>query len=253
VSEVHEAATRGFQAAAEVYERTRPDYPAEAIDRLIQELEIGRSATVLDMGAGTGKLTRMLLPTGARLVGLDPVEGMRRVLVGAVPEAIVVGGAVEAMPFGETTFDAVVAGQAFHWFHGERALEEIHRVLRVSGRMGLIWNIRDQSVPWVARLTEIIERYETGAPREATGRWRRAFSSTSYFGTLHQLRFHHEQRLDQEGLVERVASMSFIATLPPERRDRVLGEVRRLAEESADRTGTLVLPYNTDLYWCARA
>jgi SAM-dependent methyltransferase len=253
VSEVHEAAARGFQAAAEVYERSRPDYPAEAIDRLIQELEIGRSATVLDMGAGTGKLTRMLLPTGARLVGLDPVEGMRRVLVGAVPEAVVVGGAVEAMPFGETTFDAVVAGQAFHWFHGERALEEIHRVLRVSGRMGLIWNIRDQSVPWVARLTEIIDRYETGAPREATGRWRRAFSSTTYFGTLHQLRFHHEQRLDQEGLVERVASMSFIATLPPERRDRVLGEVRRLAEESADRTGTLVLPYNTDLYWCARA
>jgi SAM-dependent methyltransferase len=253
VSEVHEAAARGFQDAAEVYERSRPDYPAEAIDRLVQELEIGRSAMVLDMGAGTGKLTRMLLPTGARLVGLDPVEAMRRVLVAAVPEAIVVGGTVEAMPFPETTFDAVVAGQAFHWFHGEGALAEIHRVLRVSGRMGLIWNIRDQSVPWVARLTEIIDRYETGAPREATGRWRIAFSSTSYFGTLHQLRFHHEQRLDREGLVERVASMSFIAALPPERREEVLGEIRRLAEESADGSGTLVMPYNTDLYWCVRA
>jgi SAM-dependent methyltransferase len=253
VSEVHEAAARGFQAAAEVYERSRPDYPGEAIDRMIQDLEIGRTATVLDMGAGTGKLTRMLLPTGARLVGLDPVEAMRRMLIAAVPEALVVGGTAEALPFGEASFDAVVAGQAFHWFRGEQALAEIHRVLRPSGRMGLIWNVRDHAVPWVARLTEIIDRYEAGAPREATGDWRRAFSSTTYFGTLHQRRFHHEQRLDREGLVDRVASMSFIAALPPERRQEVLTEIRRLAEENADGSGILVMPYNTDLYWCVRA
>jgi SAM-dependent methyltransferase len=253
VSEVHEAAARGFQAAAEVYERSRPDYPEEAIDRMIQDLEIARAATVLDMGAGTGKLTRMLLPTGARLVGLDPVEAMRRMLVAAVPDAWVVGGTAEALPFGEASFDAVVAGQAFHWFRGEQALAEIHRVLRPAGRMGLIWNVRDQAIPWVARLTEIIDRYEAGAPREATGDWRRAFSATTYFGTLHQRRFRHEQRLDREGLVERVASMSFIAALPPGRREEVLDEIRRLAGENADRSGILVMPYNTDLYWCARA
>jgi SAM-dependent methyltransferase len=250
---VHDAAARGFQASAGEYERSRPDYPEEAVDRLIQELEISRAATVLDLGAGTGKLTRMLEPTGARLVALDPVEAMRRLLTEVVPGVPVVGGKAEAMPFRDGAFDGVVAGQAFHWFHGEAALEEAHRVLKPSGRLGLLWNIRDESEPWVARLTEIIDRYEYGAaPRERTGEWRRAFSASSLFGTLNRLRFRHQQALDREGLVQRVASMSFIAILPDERRAEVLDEVRGLAEEHADRSGQLTMPYHTELYWCAR-
>ena len=151
---VHQAAARGFQAAADAYERSRPDYPSQAIDRLVQELEIGRAATVLDLGAGTGKLTRMLIHTGARLVAVEPVDAMRHTFVEAVPGVPVVGGTAEAMPFADGVFDAVIIAQAFHWFHGVDALQEIHRVLRPSGRLGLIWNIRDDSAPWVARLTE---------------------------------------------------------------------------------------------------
>jgi ubiquinone/menaquinone biosynthesis C-methylase UbiE len=250
---VHDAAARGFQSVAREYERARPDYPAEAIDRLIQELEIGRAARVLDIGAGTGKLTRMLVPTGARLVALDPVDAMRRTLASSVPGVPVVGGTAEALPFADEAFDGVVAAQAFHWFDGEAALEEVHRVLKPSGRLGLLWNLRDESEPWVAKLTEIVDRYESGAPRERTGRWRQSFSATSSFGSLHQLRFRHEQRLDRDGLVERVSSMSFIAILPPDRHRQVLDEVRRLAGQFSDDRGELHLPYNTDLYWCAKA
>jgi SAM-dependent methyltransferase len=251
-SNIHDAAARGFQEAARAYERGRPDYPAEALDRMVQDLEIGRAATVLDLGAGTGKLTRMLVPTGARLVALEPVDAMRRAFVEAVPGVAVLGATAEALPFVDASFDAVVAAQSFHWFRGDAALAEAHRVLRPSGRLGLIWNIRDQSVPWMARLTEIIDRFESGAPRERTREWRRAFSATNYFGALVQRRFQHLQRLDKEGLVDRVASMSFIATLAPDRHAQVLDEVRRLADEHADDKGQIVLPYWTDLYWCVR-
>lgn len=251
---VHETAARGFAAAAEGYERTRPDYPAEALDRLIQELEVTQAATVLDLGAGTGKLTRMLMPTRARVVALEPVEAMWRTFGQVLPEVEVVAGTAEALPFHEASFDAVVVAQAFHWFRGEEALEGIARVLKPAGRLGLLWNIRDESLPWVRRLGEIIEAYEGKAPREQTGTWREAFSRTDLFGSLHQRRFTHNQELDEEGLVTRVASTSFIASLEAgEERDRVLGEVRALARSVAEEQGTIVLPYLTDLYWCVRA
>jgi SAM-dependent methyltransferase len=249
---IHEAAAEGFAVAGEEYERSRPDYPDEAVDRLVQEMEITPAAAVLDLGAGTGKLTRMLIPTRARVVAVEPVEGMwqvfRRVLAG-VP---VVAATAEALPFAEGSFDGVVVAQAFHWFEGDAALPEIGRVLKPAGRLGLLWNIRDESVPWVRRLTEIIHPYEKKAPRERTGTWREAFARSDLFGTLHQRRFQHRQRFDEEGLVVRVASTSFIARLAPGERSRVLEEVRTLARSVQEEQGEIQLPYITDLYWCSR-
>jgi SAM-dependent methyltransferase len=255
VANVHPAAARGFSVAARQYERSRPSYPEEAVDRLVQELEITRDSLVADLGAGTGKLTRLLAPTGARLVALDPVEAMRQACAQVVPEAWVLGGLAESLPFREGTFDGVVAGQAFHWFDGPRALEEIHRALKPSGRLGLIWNVRDESVDWVRRLTEIIDPYERTAPREKTHEWRAAFQMTDLFGSLNQRRFPHSQILDVEGLVERFASVSFIAVLPEQERAGVLGQIRDLAETHPDLAGrdSFELPYFTELYWCSRA
>lgn len=251
---VHEAAERGFGAAAEAYERSRPDYPSEAIDRLIQELEVTRSCRAMDLGAGTGKLTRLLLPTGATLVAVEPVEAMRVAFSTVLPEVRLVGGVAEALPFLDETFDAVVCAQAFHWFDGDRALPAIHRVLKRWGRLGLLWNVRDESVPWVRELTELIQPYERTAPREKTHEWRRAFSASDLFGRLNQLRFPYAQRLDVDGLVERFASVSFIASLSPEERDDVLERIRSLAETHPDLAGRKVfdLPYVTELYWCAK-
>lgn len=251
---VHEAAERGFGASAEAYERSRPDYPSEAIDRLIQELEVTRSCRAMDLGAGTGKLTRLLLPTGAALVAVEPVEAMRVAFSTVLPEVRLVGGVAEALPFLDETFDAVVCAQAFHWFDGDRALPAIHRVLKRWGRLGLLWNVRDESVPWVRELTELIQPYERTAPREKTHEWRRAFSASDLFGRLNQLRFPYAQRLDADGLVERFASVSFIASLSPEERDDVLERIRSLAETHPDLAGRKVfdLPYVTELYWCAK-
>jgi SAM-dependent methyltransferase len=253
VTEVNDAAARGFQLAAREYERSRPDYPAEAVDRLIQELEIGEAARILDVGAGTGKLTRILVPTRARLVGLEPVAAMRDAFTAAVALVPLVGGTAEALPFADGVFDGVVAAQSFHWFQGEAALAEFHRVLRPAGRLGLLWNMHDVSVAWVARLIEIIERHQGSTPRERTGEWRRPFQTTSFFGSLNRRRFRNEQRFDVRGLVDRVATTSFIAALPTERRRAVLDEVARLAEANLDEGGEVILPYDTELYWCARA
>jgi SAM-dependent methyltransferase len=251
---LHPAATAGFGRAAEAYERSRPDYPVEAVDRLIQELEITRDCSILDLGAGTGKLTRMMVPTGARITAVEPVESMRRALARAVPEAAVTAGTAESIPVADGAFDAAMSAQAFHWFAGDRALAEIHRVLRPHGRLALLWNLRDESVDWVRRLTGIIDRFQNDAPSERTGEWRRAFSATELFGTLHQRRFHHRQELDVDGLIERIESVSYIAVLPEADRARVLDEVRELGRSHPDLAGRdrFDLPYVTDLYWCAR-
>jgi SAM-dependent methyltransferase len=255
VANIHPTAARGFSAAVREYERARPSYPEEAVDRLVQELEVTRDGLVLDLGAGTGKLTRLLAPTGARLVAIDPVEAMRQACAEMVPDAMVLGGVAEALPFHDGSFDGVVAGQAFHWFDGPRALGEIHRVLKPSGRLGLIWNVRNESVAWVRRLTEIIDPYERSAPREKTQEWRVAFSQTDLFGSLNQRRFPHSQTLDVDGLVERFASVSFIAVLPEEERAEVLSRIRELAETHPDLVDrdSFELPYFTELYWCSRA
>src|ERR687892_2621432 len=131
----------------------------------------------------------------------------------------------------------------------------VHRLLKPNGRLGLLWNGRDESVSWVRSLTEIITPYERTAPREKTHAWRRAFSGTDLFGRLNALRFPHAQRLDPDGPVERVAPVSFIASLPSVVRDEVLGRIRSLADGHPDLAGReeFELPYVTKLYWCARA
>ena len=251
---VHEAVTGGFGTTAEQYERRRPGYPEQAIDRLVQELEIGRACTVLDLGAGTGKLTRQLATLGSRIVAVEPVEAMRRGFAAAVPGVPVVAGVAESLPVRPGCFDAVVCAQAFHWFDGELALPEIHRALKPHGRFGLLWYSRDESVDWVRQLGEILEPYKSCVPQEETGDWRRAFSVTDWFGTLNRLRFPHTQALDVEGLVERYASASYIAVLAEDEREEILSRIRRLAQVHPDLSGraSFDLPYVTDLYWTAR-
>jgi SAM-dependent methyltransferase len=190
------------------------------------------------------------------VVALEPVEAMRRRLSQMVPGVEIVAGTAEQTPFADETFDAVVAGQAFHWFDGDRALPEIHRVLRTHGRLGLLWNVRDESVEWVRELSGIIDPYEGSTPRhERHAAWQGAFTKTDQFKTLHRLRFAHQQRMDPDVLVERVASMSFIAVLPPPEQERVLSKVRHLANTHSDLAGhrEFSLPYRTDLYWCVRS
>jgi SAM-dependent methyltransferase len=141
--------------------------------------------------------------------------------------------------------------QAFHWFDGPRAVAELHRVLRPGGRVGLLWNARDESVPWMARIGAVVDRHAGDTPRYRHGRWRAAFDASAGFTPLQGRRFPNCHRLDRAGLLDRFASISFLATLPEEARARVLAEIGDIVdhEPSLAGPGPLAVPYRTDLFW----
>jgi SAM-dependent methyltransferase len=166
----------------------------------------------------------------------------------------VLAGAAEALPLADGSVEAVTVGSAFHWFRGEEALAEIHRVLRPRGRLGLVWNIKDEAEPWVARLGKIIEPLRGGAPRQASGAWRDAFERTKLFGPVRRRRFRLAHDVDREAVIQRVASISFVAALPVAERNRVLAEVNAMLAADLTTRGRerLVIPYRTGVYWCER-
>jgi SAM-dependent methyltransferase len=252
---VHEVAEEGFGRAAETYERVRPSYPADAVAWLADNLRIGPGRTVLDLAAGTGKLTRLLVPFGPTLFAAEPVDGMRRAFVLAVPGVPMVAAMAEVLPVASGSIDAVTVAQAFHWFDAERAFDEFARALRPGGRVGLIWNGRDRSKDWVNEVWSIMDRVEKRAPWRDHEHFRdSALGARAGFGPLHTETFRHEQPITPEGVVERVASVSHVAVLPPAERERVLDEVRNVLATHPDASGRdeLHIPYRVDTYWCER-
>jgi MOSC domain-containing protein YiiM/SAM-dependent methyltransferase len=247
---IHESAAKGFAAGADAYERGRPSYSPEAIAHVVRELRIGPGKTVLDLAAGTGKLTRELVPSGAQLIAVEPIPEMGAKLAAAVPTAEIRDGTAEAIPAENHSVDAVVVGQAFHWFDGIRALSELRRVLRPDGGLGLIWQSRDGSVPWVAKLNEIIDRADDGHPRFRTQAWRQAFDLTALFDPLEKAEFAYVQRASADALLDRVASISYIAAMSRERRQVVLDDVRQLLANDPATAGEEVidLPHRVHVY-----
>lgn len=248
---IHESAAKGFAAAADAYERGRPTYSTEAIDRLLAELRIGPGKRVLDLAVGTGKLTRQIAPSGADIVAVEPIDEMRSKLMASLPGVDALSGVAEDIPLASDSVDAVVVGQAFHWFDGIRAVSEIRRVLRPDGAVGMIWQARDPSLPWVARMNELIDRIDDGHPRFRTQAWRQAFDRTALFEPIETATFPHVQRGDVETIVDRVASISYVAALPAADREPYLDEVRELlATDPATRGRDVVeLPYTAHVYW----
>jgi MOSC domain-containing protein YiiM len=248
---IHQSAAKGFAAGADAYERGRPDYAHDAIDALVRELGIGPGKRVLDLAAGTGKLTRQLVGTGAELVAVEPIAEMRAKLVAALPSVEAIEGTAERIPLPNHSVGAVVVGQGFHWFDGVRAVSEIRRVLRPTGALGLIWQSRVPNRPWIERLEQIIDAADDGHPRFRTGAWREAFDLTALFEPLETATYPTVQRGDAETIVDRVASISYVAALPVDRRGIVLDEVRALLASDPDTAGAEVieLPYQASIFW----
>jgi SAM-dependent methyltransferase len=239
-SEIHRTAAEGF-VRPDVYEKGRPDYPAGVVDAL----QIGASTRVLDLGCGTGKLTRML--GHARAIGVEPLETMR---AGYRARAPLVGGTAEAIPVRDGTFDVVACASAFHWFDHDRALPEIHRVLAPDGRLAVIWNRRDKLDGWAAEFWQITEKHRGDTPGYRSGVWRGALESSELFGEIEEHWFDHTQRLDRDGLLARIASISFIETMPDAERIGVIAECTRFLDshpDTKDRT-VFTLPYHTVAY-----
>ena len=157
-------------------------------DWLRDDLALSAGKTVLDLGAGTGKFLPHLRATGAAVIAVEPVPAMRAQLTQRNPGIEAMAGTAEQIPLADGAADAIVCAQAFHWFANPAALAEIHRVLKPGGVLGLIWNVRDESVGWVAALTRIMAPYEAGIPRYHSGEWRRLFPAEG-FGPLRERHF----------------------------------------------------------------
>ena len=247
---IHRAAAAGYALSAEAYDRGRPSYPLEAVAWLARTLRIHSGSTVAELGAGTGKFTSQLVPLRARVVAIEPVEAMRARLATAVPTATPLAGTAEALPLGDASVDAAIAAQAFHWFDHDAALAELARVLRPGGRLGLAWNVRYRSIDWSRRLTEIVDRVAGDAPRHATAPWRAAFERTHRFSPVDDASFPNPMSVSPEQLLDRVASISFVAAADPSARESVLDEVRELLASHPDLAGRerILFPYRTDVY-----
>jgi SAM-dependent methyltransferase len=228
---IHEAAARGFERQAEAYERGRPGYPADAIAWLVEQLGLGPGRVVVDVGAGTGKLARALEPSGAEVVAVEPVDGMRAVLARELPAVRALSGTAESLPLEPDTADAIVVGQAFHWFDAPAALVEFRRVLRPAGRLGLVWNVRDRRQELQRRVDEITEPLRGDTPSQAAGGWREWLERSELFRPVAQLEMPFELELDPDTAVDRIGSVSFVAALEDPRREQVLDRIRALARE----------------------
>ncbi len=240
MSGIHEAAATGFARAADAYERGRPGYPAEALVPLALSPEL----TVVDLAAGTGKLTRPLVASGATVIAVEPVAEMRAALPASVRA---LRGTAERIPLDPGSADLVTVAQAFHWFDGDRALAEIHRVLRPGGRLALLWNRRGDDDPVNRAIDAVLARHRADTPSFGADQWRAAFDRTTLFGPLEEHFFGNEQVLDADGLADRVGSISFVASLPLAERARVLVAARALAAE-----GPVSVPYRTEVQVAAR-
>lgn len=248
MSEPHPAA-RGFGPAAEAYERGRPDYPAAAVSALVERLELRPGRMVLDLAAGTGKLTRALVPTGATIVAVEPIPEMRAQLEKRVPGVVAMTGTAERIPLGDAYVDAVTVASAFHWFRTDEALREIHRVLRPGGGLALIWNTRDEHDPLQAAISALLQPLADETPRRRGRDWRAVLDESGLFTPCETSVYRHRQELDEDGLVDRVLSISVVASASASRRAEIDQQVRALAR---DREGHMVLPYLTELYLAFR-
>jgi SAM-dependent methyltransferase len=247
------AAAAGFETDADRYARGRPDYPVEVAGWMRNALQLGPGKSVVDLGAGTGKFTKRLIETGATVIAVEPASAMRAKLAEIASIRVLEGNAT-GIPLPDASVDAIVCAQAFHWFATREALSEMHRVLKPQGILGLIWNAHDNTVPWVKALGDIAAAYEGNAPRFRSGQWRDVFPAPG-FSALREEEFINVQTGPLERVViDRILSISFIATLPKTERDVVAGKLRAVVAAAPETAGRseISVPYRTFAYMAVR-
>lgn len=240
----HEVAIAGFASDADRYESGRPGYPVAAVRFIRDALDLHSTDVVIDVGAGTGKLTRELISAPATVIALDPVAEMLALIPGRAPRAHLVLGSAETIPVADAAVSAVTAAQAFHWFDPDRAWDEFARVLRPNGVVVLVWNARVRDKAWVDDIWTLLDRVEKNAP------WRdhdhpEMNESHAGFSDLERTCFDNAVEMNDETVLGRVLSVSHVAVLSEMQRATIADEVRAIIS-SAERP--LVMNYRTDVF-----
>jgi SAM-dependent methyltransferase len=246
-----EAPPDAFGRSAREYELGRPEWPEELLDRVVSELGLGPDATVLDLGAGTGKLTRALVPRFTRVVAVEPDDAMRAVLEDVVPGAEALAGRGDAIPLADGEVDTVFSAEAFHWFATPESVGEIVRVLRPRGALVLLWNIGleypELGEEVDAVIDEAFERGGTpGLARVLSGAWRGPVAAAG-FEELREAELERELITDREGWIANLLSVSSVAALPDGERAEFAERLQALVEP-----GELRRVVRTVAYWTRR-
>ncbi|MBC2932455.1 class I SAM-dependent methyltransferase [Nocardioides sp. zg-1228] len=229
---------RSFGPVAEAYDRGRPSYPAEAVAWLAG----GDAKVVLELAAGTGKLTRQLVDQGHAVFATEPDEAMLEVLRARVPEVSAKVAAAESLPANDRSVDVVVVGQAFHWFDHEAALSEAARVLKPGGHLALVWNSRDERIPWVRRLGDLLGRQDLDT--SSAGH----LVQSELFGFVEEATFKQWQEVNRETILDLARSRSSFAAMEPDEREHNLARVRAFYDDYGRGMDGMQIPYVTRCY-----
>ncbi|KAI8081819.1 S-adenosyl-L-methionine-dependent methyltransferase [Gilbertella persicaria] len=257
----HQTAAQGFQAQADSYAKARPSYPQEALAFISTLLPNStKPLKVLDLGAGTGIMTKLLVDTcGFDVTAVEPVDNMRLKLESLVPQATSLKGTSWSIPVESESQDMIVLAQCFHWFDDLKSLNEIHRVLKPGGAFVLIWNMESQErSDWVASIRKLYEKYDAGAPQYRKGAWRNVFE-TEEAKSLYTLPLQHKQfkndfLVKREQIWSRILSKSYIAVLDQQEADALHKQIETtldkfdLPPRGSDQD--IMYRHDTDLFWC---
>ncbi len=234
---------RSFGAVADRYARARPGYPTAAVEWL---LEAAPGREVVDLAAGTGKLTEAIVESGASVVAVEPDDEMRATLRAGLPDVEALAGTAESIPLPDASADAVLVAQAFHWFEPGPACTEIARVLRPGGVLGLVWNLRDGSVPWVADLDRLLD-WPADVVARAGELSFEEIERHPAFTADGRRSFPNPVAFTPSRLVDWAASTSRVATRPEAEREALLTAVAELARTHPDlhEQPVFAMPYTT--------
>lgn len=238
---VHEAAAGGYRRESATYARVRPSYHPDLVDRFVDAYGHG---TIVDLGAGTGIFTAQLVERALQPIAIEPVAEMRAALRQAVPSVEACDGTAEATGLADANVDTVVVAQAFHWFDHIPALAEIRRILRPGGHLVCVWNVRDESEPWVRGFTDIVDRHAGDTPRHRTMDWRRAIDADLAFQLVDDFAVDNPKPADPDAVAARALSTSFIAALDPADQQAVLDDIGRLTRPLGP---SFDFPYRSEL------
>jgi SAM-dependent methyltransferase len=246
---VHAVAESGYRAGAAAYERGRPSFPDEAVDWLLGHLALPAGEPLLEIGSGTGKLTRQLVARGLCVLAVEPVDAMRARLAALGSDVTPLAATAEQLPFATGSLAGALFAQSLHWCDVSRALAEVQRVLAAGARIGLIWNMRDVSVPWQRDLDALLASVRGDAPHSGDGRWQAAVAASPDLAVEATGSWRWQHATSVGGVLERVRSVSYVASLGGPRQAAVLARVREIlaarrgVEDDAD---PVPFPYVTE-------